>query len=117
AVRTAAARSTRRSASAWRAASFVPVSAVARTRLAALARAPRSAIGEVDIGPSVGCEAVAADVRLAGPDDLKAMAWSLARAFRDDPIFTWLVPDVEDEERARRSTGFFTVESRIRIKE
>jgi GNAT superfamily N-acetyltransferase len=60
---------------------------------------------------------VAADVRLAGPDDLQAMARSLARAFRDDPIFTWLIPDVDDEERARRSNGFFTLESRVRIKQ
>jgi GNAT superfamily N-acetyltransferase len=60
---------------------------------------------------------VAADVRLAGPDDVPALARSLARAFRDDPIFTWLIPDVDDDERARRTTGFFAVEARCRVKE
>ena len=60
---------------------------------------------------------MAADVRLAGPDDLQAMARSLSRAFWDDPIFTWLIPDVDLDDRARRATGFFTIESRIRIKQ
>lgn len=93
--------------------------AVASARLATLARRPSSAsaIGGGDMGSSVGCPPVAADVRLAGPDDVAAVARSLARAFRNDPVFTWLAPDVADDERARRTTGFFAIETKVRVKE
>ena len=58
-----------------------------------------------------------ADVRLAGPDDVPAIARSLARAFRDDPIFTWLIPVEDDDDRVRRTIRFFAVETRSRVKE
>jgi GNAT superfamily N-acetyltransferase len=60
---------------------------------------------------------MAADVRLTGPEDVPIVARSLARAFRDDPVFTWLIPDVDDDERARRSVGFFTLETKFRVKD
>ena len=59
---------------------------------------------------------MATDVRLAGPDDVAAMAVSLGRAFGDDPIFEFLVPGVDPAERARRATPFFTVDARIRVR-
>jgi GNAT superfamily N-acetyltransferase len=40
-------------------------------------------------------------VRKASADDVSRLAQALARAFYDDPVFQWLVPD--DSERIRRS--------------
>ncbi len=59
---------------------------------------------------------MAADVRLAGPDDVPGLGRTLARAFRDDPIFTWAVPDIADDERARRLEPFFRADTRIRVR-
>jgi GNAT superfamily N-acetyltransferase len=50
---------------------------------------------------------VGTDVRPCGYDDVRTLGASLARAFRDDPVFRYLVPDVDDDERARRLTPFF----------
>lgn len=60
---------------------------------------------------------MAADVRLTGPEDVPTVASSLARAFRDDPVFAWLDPDVDDDERARRLVRFFALESKLRVKD
>jgi hypothetical protein len=40
-------------------------------------------------------------IRKATADDVPRLAQALARAFYDDPVFNWLVPD--DSERIRRS--------------
>jgi GNAT superfamily N-acetyltransferase len=55
-------------------------------------------------------------VRVAGPDDVPAMAASLGRAFADDPIFEFLVPGVDPDERARRSTPFFVTDTKLRVR-
>jgi ribosomal protein S18 acetylase RimI-like enzyme len=55
-------------------------------------------------------------VRLAGPDDIPAMAVALGRAFADDPIFEYLVPEVPLDVRAKRATPFFVVDTRIRVR-
>ncbi len=60
---------------------------------------------------------MAADVRLAGPDDLPAVARSLGRAFRDDPIFEWLMPRPDLDRRARLAEPFFAVDARMRVRE
>lgn len=57
-----------------------------------------------------------AQVRLAGPDDVPAMAEALARAFADDPIFEFLVPGIEPAERARRATPFFAIDTKLRVR-
>jgi ribosomal protein S18 acetylase RimI-like enzyme len=44
-------------------------------------------------------------VRRARPHDVGPLAATLARAFDDDPLTTWLFPD--DERRRRRLPGFF----------
>lgn len=56
-------------------------------------------------------------VRLAGPDDVTAVGRSLGRAFRDDPVFTWLAPDIDVDERARRCEPFFAAEARFKVKD
>jgi ribosomal protein S18 acetylase RimI-like enzyme len=56
-------------------------------------------------------------VRLAAPDDVPAVARSLGRAFRDDPIMEWLIPGVDVDERARRVAPFFATDTRIRVRE
>lgn len=55
-------------------------------------------------------------VRVAGPDDIPAMAATLGRAFADDPIFEFLLPGVAEAERARRSIPFFAADTRIRVR-
>ncbi|MBA2281018.1 MAG: GNAT family N-acetyltransferase [Acidimicrobiia bacterium] len=60
---------------------------------------------------------MATDVKLAGPDDVPAIARALGRAFRDDPVFEFLLPDVDVDTRARRATPFFAVDARIRIRQ
>jgi GNAT superfamily N-acetyltransferase len=60
---------------------------------------------------------VTSDVRLVGPDDVPAVGRSLARAFRDDPIFEWLLPGTDVEQRANRSERFFATDTKIRVKE
>jgi hypothetical protein len=32
------------------------------------------------------------DIRVAGPGDAAEIAGTLARTFRDDPVFGWLLP-------------------------
>jgi ribosomal protein S18 acetylase RimI-like enzyme len=44
-------------------------------------------------------------IRKATADDVPRLARALARAFYDDPVFNWLVPD--DSERMRRSERGF----------
>jgi ribosomal protein S18 acetylase RimI-like enzyme len=44
-------------------------------------------------------------IRKATDDDVPALAQALARAFYDDPVFQWLVPD--DADRLRRSERGF----------
>lgn len=44
-------------------------------------------------------------IRKATADDVPRLARALARAFYDDPVFRWLVPD--DSERIRRSERGF----------
>lgn len=56
------------------------------------------------------------DARLAGPDDVAAMGTTLGRAFRDDPIFEWLMPGAGLDERARRAAPFFAADTRIRVR-
>ncbi|WP_344889861.1 GNAT family N-acetyltransferase [Actinomadura meridiana] len=46
-------------------------------------------------------------VRAAGADDAAAMAAVLGRAFDDDPLWAWLVPD--EASRVRRLTGVFEI--------
>ncbi|RKS73708.1 acetyltransferase (GNAT) family protein [Actinomadura pelletieri DSM 43383] len=46
-------------------------------------------------------------VRSAGAGDAAAIAAVLGRAFYDDPLWSWLVPD--DATRVRRLTGLFEV--------
>jgi GNAT superfamily N-acetyltransferase len=48
-----------------------------------------------------------ATVRKASAADVPRLAQALARAFYDDPVFQWLVPD--DSERARRSERGFSL--------
>jgi GNAT superfamily N-acetyltransferase len=57
-----------------------------------------------------------AKVRVAGPDDIPAMALALGRAFADDPIFEFLVPGIAAAERARRATPFFAVDTKLRVR-
>ena len=59
---------------------------------------------------------MAVQVRLAGPDDIPAMAAALGRAFADDPIFEYLLPGVPPEVRAKRTAPFFAVDTRIRVR-
>jgi GNAT superfamily N-acetyltransferase len=47
----------------------------------------------------------AAVIRKASAEDVPRLAQALARAFYDDPVFRWLVPD--DSERMRRSERGF----------
>jgi ribosomal protein S18 acetylase RimI-like enzyme len=57
-----------------------------------------------------------AQVRVAGPDDIPAMALALGRAFAEDPIFEFLVPGIAAAERARRATPFFAVDTKLRVR-
>jgi len=54
------------------------------------------------------------DVRVATARDLPGMARSIARAFRDDPVWTHLVPPSEHWER--RATRFFAADARHRLR-
>ncbi len=60
---------------------------------------------------------MAIDVKLAGPGDVPAIARTLGRAFGDDPVFEFLLPNVDVETRARRATPFFAVDAGIRIRQ
>jgi GNAT superfamily N-acetyltransferase len=57
-----------------------------------------------------------ADVRPITPGDLDAVGAALGRAFADDPVFTYLSPWLEVEERARKLAPFFRVEARQRAR-
>jgi ribosomal protein S18 acetylase RimI-like enzyme len=47
-------------------------------------------------------------VRKATPDDVPALARSLARAFYEDPVFAWMLPDPADRlQRAERGFAFY----------
>jgi ribosomal protein S18 acetylase RimI-like enzyme len=47
-------------------------------------------------------------VRKASADDVPAIARSLARAFFEDPVFAWLLPDAGDRlQRAERGFDFY----------
>lgn len=47
-------------------------------------------------------------VRKATADDVPALARSLAMAFRDDPVFAWLLPDPSERlQRAERGFAFY----------
>jgi len=59
---------------------------------------------------------VAADVRLAGPDDAPAAGHSLSRAFRDDPLFEWFIPGIDKDARARRLGRFFVETMRMHLR-
>src|SRR2546423_14450166 len=48
-----------------------------------------------------------ATIRKASADDVPGLARALARAFHDDPVFRWLVPD--DAERPMRSERGFAL--------
>jgi ribosomal protein S18 acetylase RimI-like enzyme len=52
-------------------------------------------------------------VRPCGLDDVDVLGANLAAAFRDDPVFSYLVPDVDEHERARRLTPLFKATIRI----
>ena len=52
-------------------------------------------------------ERAAAGVRKATEVDVSALAASLARAFFDDPVIEWMVPDVRRRERTS-TLGFET---------
>ncbi len=45
------------------------------------------------------------DVRTATADELDRVRRALAKAFQDDPVFGWLMPD--DASRAARLRRFF----------
>jgi ribosomal protein S18 acetylase RimI-like enzyme len=48
------------------------------------------------------------EVRKATEADVPALARSLARAFFEDPVFAWLLPDASDRlERAERGFAFY----------
>ncbi|QXJ26168.1 GNAT family N-acetyltransferase [Actinomadura graeca] len=49
-------------------------------------------------------------VRLAADADVAAMAAVLGRAFDDDPVWRWIIPD--DASRVRRLTGLFALAMR-----
>jgi GNAT superfamily N-acetyltransferase len=55
-------------------------------------------------------ESLRPTVRRATLADVPALAGSLARAFRDDPVFRWLFP--VGHSREERSAAFFTTELR-----
>jgi GNAT superfamily N-acetyltransferase len=47
-------------------------------------------------------------IRKATPDDVPALARSLARAFYEDPVFGWMLPDPGDRlRRAERGFAFY----------
>lgn len=46
-------------------------------------------------------------IRKATTDDVPRLAQALARAFYDDPVFNWMIPD--DSERMRRSEHGFAL--------
>lgn len=48
---------------------------------------------------------IRSEVRGAEPGDLPRLAGTLASAFSDDPVFTWLTPPPRREERLRRFFG------------
>ncbi|HEX7323648.1 MAG TPA: GNAT family N-acetyltransferase [Mycobacterium sp.] len=50
------------------------------------------------------------DARSAGKDDIGALSQTLGRAFHDDPVWTWLLPD--DKSRVARMTAFFAAATR-----
>jgi ribosomal protein S18 acetylase RimI-like enzyme len=56
------------------------------------------------------------DTKLAGPEDVETMSVALARAFGDDPIWEFILPDIEPEVRAERTLPFFRVESRAKVR-
>jgi GNAT superfamily N-acetyltransferase len=47
------------------------------------------------------------DVRNAAPGERSAVANTLSRAFQDDPVFRWIVPD--DEARQSANDAFFAL--------
>jgi GNAT superfamily N-acetyltransferase len=53
----------------------------------------------------VGQAGPGAVIRKATADDVARLARALARAFYDDPVFNWLIPD--DSQRMRRSERAF----------
>lgn len=55
------------------------------------------------------------DARPARGDEIGAVARTLARAFRDDPVMVWLFGD-EDRRRMRRLARFFTTETRRHLR-
>jgi GNAT superfamily N-acetyltransferase len=57
--------------------------------------------------------AVDAHVRPCGLDDIDALGANLGAAFGDDPVFSYIVPDVDEQERARRLTPLFKATIRI----
>lgn len=57
-----------------------------------------------------------ADVRPITPGDLDAVGSALGRAFADDPVMAYVVPDLEPAERAGRLTAFYVTEARQRAR-
>lgn len=46
-------------------------------------------------------------------DDVRALGTTLGEAFCDDPVFRYLVPGVDDDERARRLAPFFAADVQV----
>lgn len=59
---------------------------------------------------------MATDVRLASPDDLRAMGQSLGLAFADDPVMVHLFGGDDDGERSRRMAPWFSATAKVRLK-
>lgn len=57
-----------------------------------------------------------AAVRPVTPGDLDAVGTTLGRAFGDDPVFAYLSPWMDVEERARKLAPFFRVEAKQRAR-
>jgi ribosomal protein S18 acetylase RimI-like enzyme len=55
------------------------------------------------------------DARPARDDEVRAVAGTLARAFHDDPVMTWLFGE-RDRPRLRRLTRFFASETRRHLR-
>jgi len=52
-------------------------------------------------------------IRRAGPGDVEALARTLARAFEDDPVMSWLFPSA----RLRRNEAFFRLRVRALLEQ